>query len=361
MTVRNGCKTGFLWSSLFDSHDYGRRHPIKKNRFTFIKESIEETGWFDSPIIDIVKTGLLPQDILRAVHSPEYIARVREISESGVGEVADDTPGFKGVYENALSVSGATVWGIRAILSGSVDHFFSPTGGFHHARYDAGGGFCVINDVAAAVHELTSKGVNRVLIADFDAHHGNGTQTYYYNSPDVMQISFHEDPEWMYPHDGNIADIGAGEGAGYNINMWFPMDSGDNVYRYAFDELVPPLVHSFEPNFIIFLPGFDAHYRDPLTHMNLSLDTIRYVAERIHSFAHDFCDGRLGVLSGGGYDHRSLAWGARVVLSVLTGIDYAPPPQKPPFDQDDRETWESVKRNVSRLKELIFPLHEIEY
>ncbi len=354
------CRTGFLWSSTFDSHDYGRRHPIRKNRFTYIKESVEEAGCFDPSLVELIETDILPRAILEAVHSQEYITRVREISVSGVGDVAVDTPGFKGVYENALSVSGATVWGVRAILSGSIDHFFSPTGGFHHATYDAGGGFCVFNDIAAAVHELTLNGFERILIADFDAHHGNGTQTYCYESPNVMQISFHEDPEWMYPHDGHIEDIGEGEGRGYNINMWFPMDSGDDVYKFAFDELVPPLVDSFQPEFILFLPGFDAHYRDPLTHMNLSMDTIRYVAEQIHDFAHRYSDGRLGVLSGGGYDPDSLAWGACVVLAVLTGNDYVPPTQTPPFEHDDRETWDIMRKNVALLKKLVFPLHGLE-
>lgn len=360
MMDRRSCRTGFLWSPTFDSHDYGRRHPIRRNRFTYIKESVEAEGCLDSSRLDILETDMLPEDVLGAVHSSDYISRVREISQSGLGNIADDTPGFKGIYENALSVSGATVWGIRSILSGSIDHFFSPTGGFHHARYDGGGGFCVFNDLAAAVYELRSSGFQKILIADFDAHHGNGTQTYYYDSPDVMQISFHEDPEWMYPHDGFIKDVGAGEGIGYNVNMWFPMDSGDEVYRFAFSELVPPLVDSFGPDFILFLPGFDAHYLDPLTHMNLTTETIQYVTESMHRFAHQYSEGRLGVLSGGGYHPRALGSGACAVLSILTGSEYAAPPQSPPFDHDDEETWRIVRENVSALKRLVFPMHGLD-
>ena len=97
--------------------------------------------------------------------------------------------------------------GVREVASGRLNHFLSPTGGFHHAKYDCGGGFCIFNDVAAAVLALKDMGFEKVLVADFDVHHGNGTQTHFYEDPDVMIISFHEDPEWMYrdrTHAGNI-------------------------------------------------------------------------------------------------------------------------------------------------------------
>ncbi|MFW9806665.1 MAG: hypothetical protein ACFFFK_08055, partial [Candidatus Thorarchaeota archaeon] len=181
-----------------------------------------------------------------------------------------------------------------------------------------------------------------------------GTQTYFYDDPEVMQISFHEDPEWIYPHDGFIEDIGQDSGRGYNINMYFPMDSCDGVYKYAFDEIVPPLMEFYEPEFIIFLPGFDAHYRDRLSHLNLTTDIIRYITSFFHDSAHKYSEGRFGVLAGGGYTNDSFKWGIGVVMSVLSGFPYQPPTQKPPYE-DDEETWNIVRANVERVKSLVFP------
>jgi acetoin utilization deacetylase AcuC-like enzyme len=158
----------------------------------------------------------------------------------------------------------------------------------------------------------------------------------------------------MFPHDGFIDDIGTGSGRGYNINMHFPMDSCDGVYKHAFDEIVPPLTEFFQPDFTIFLPGFDAHYRDRLAHLNLTTDMIRYITTFFHKTAHRFSEGRIGVLAGGGYTNDSFKWGIGVVMSVLSGFDYEPPKQEPPYEDDD-ETWDVVRGNVKKVKGLVFP------
>jgi len=325
-----------------------------------VRDFLSENNFLDQPNVEIIKPEYLSDELLKTIHAQKYLDEVKKISESGQGEIAIDTPGFKGIYENASLTSGATVTGVRAVLSGKVDHFLSPTGGFHHATYEWGGGFCIFNDVAAAVYELKNHGIKKILVADFDVHHGNGTQKYFYSDSEVMQISFHEDPEWMYPHDGHIPDIGVGHGRGFNINMHFPMDSCDGVYQYAFDILVPPLVESFEPEFVLFIPGLDTHYRDRLAHLNLTTDNTRYITEYFHNAAHRFSEGRLGVMAGGGYTNDSFKWGIGTVMSVLSGFDYKPPKQNPPFE-DDEETWEVVRANVEQVKELIFPLHGIPY
>lgn len=318
-----------------------------------VRDFLADNDFLSQPNVEILQPEPLTDDLLLTIHAKEYLDAVRRISETGLGEISIDTPGFLGIYENASITSGATVTGVRAVSSGKVDHFLSPTGGFHHAKFEWGGGFCIFNDVAAAAFELKSLGHQRILIADFDVHHGNGTQTYFYNDPGVMQISFHEDPEWMFPHDGYIEDIGEGAGRGYNINMHFPMDSCDGVYRYAFDELVPPLVDFFQPEFIIFLPGFDAHYKDRLAHLNLTTDIIRYITSYFHKAAHKHSHGRLGVLAGGGYTNESFKWGIGIVMSVLSGYNYEPPTQEPPFE-DDEETWTVVRDNVEKVKQLVF-------
>jgi acetoin utilization protein AcuC len=347
------CSIGFLWSPLLETFDFGRKHPIRVGRFKMIYDFVEKQGFLSLPNVRVLEPELLPEDLLRTIHAHDYIKEVQRISETGIGEIDIDTPGFKDIYFNSRIVSGASVTGTKAILFGTIDHFVSPTGGFHHAKYERGGGFCIFNDVAACVYELKHQGIERVLIADFDVHHGNGTQKYFYNDPGVMQISFHEDPEWMYPHDGYIEDLGEGDGLGYNINMPFPMDSGDAVYGFAFNELVPPLLQYYKPQFILFIPGFDAHYLDRLAHLKLTTHMIRYVTSEIHRAAHTYCNGKLGVVTGGGYHPDSLLWGIGIVMSELTGAPYEPPPQLPPFE-DNQETWDEVRENVARVKELVF-------
>lgn len=353
MRTSDTCKVGFLWNSSLETFDFGTKHPIKVGRFQMVRDFLAENDFLNQPNVEILTPEPLSNELLETIHAKEYLRAVRKISETGQGEIAIDTPGFLGIYENASITSGATVTGARAVSSGVVDHFLSPTGGFHHAKFEWGGGFCIFNDVAAAVYELKNLGYKRILIADFDVHHGNGTQAYFYDDPQVMQISFHEDPEWMFPHDGFIDDIGEGSGRGFNINMHFPMDSCDGVYKYAFDEIVPPLVEFFKPEFVIFLPGFDAHYKDRLAHLNLTTDLIRYIATFFHRIAHKFSRGRLGVLAGGGYTNESFKWGIGVVMSVLSGFEYEPPKQTPPFE-DDEETWKIVRMNVEKVKHLVF-------
>lgn len=351
------CTVGFLWSPNLETFDFGTKHPIKAGRFQMVRDFLEDSEFLAQPNVRTIVPHPLPESILAQIHTEDYIRKVKEISLTGDGEIDIDTPGFKGIYENALITCGATVTGIDSIISGEVEHFISPTGGFHHACFANGGGFCIFNDIAAAITRLKDRNFKRILVADFDVHHGNGTQTYVYDDPDVMQISFHEDPEWMFPHDGFIEDIGAGDGLGYNINMHFPMDAGDATYRFAFDEIVPPLLDFFQPDFIIFLPGFDAHYLDRLAHLNLTTDMIKYVTTQIHDFAHVYADGRLAVLAGGGYHPEALKWGIATVMSVITGHSFAPPQQVPPFE-DDEEIWSMVRSNVSKVKQLVF--HKLE-
>ena len=348
------CSVGFLWDPSLETFDFGSKHPIKVGRFQMVRDFLADNDFLGQPNVEILKPEPLSDKMLKKIHAQKYLDAVKKMSETGEGEIAIDTPAFKGIFENASITSGATITGVRAVASGKVQHFLSPTGGFHHAKFEWGGGFCIFNDVAAAVYELKELGFHRILIADFDVHHGNGTQTYFYDDPEVMQISFHEDPEWMYPHDGFIKDIGDGAGRGYNVNMPFPMDSCDGVYKYAFDEIVPSLVEFYRPEFIIFLPGFDAHYRDRLSHLNLTTDMISYVTNFFHDAAHKFSAGRFGVLAGGGYTNDSFKWGIGVVMSVLSGFSYKPPTQSPPYE-DDEETWEIVRRNVEKVKALVFP------
>ncbi len=353
MTRGSLCKVAFVWSDHFEEFDNGRNHPVRQGRFRAVRDYIVSQGFYEHDNVSEMSPEPLPESLLERVHTQEYITRIRRISATGEGDVDIDTPGYRGIYETALWTCGGTISGVKAILRGEIDHFISPTGGFHHAFPDRGGGFCVFNDIAAAVRLLQDRGIKRVAIVDLDVHHGNGTQSYFLESPDVLHISLHEDPEWTYPHSGRVEESGTGKGSGLSVNVPLPMDSGDDVFLYSFREIVPPILDFFRPQFLILVPGFDTHYLDPLAHLVTTTRTTRETTLMLHDQAHKHCDGRLGVVSGGGYDRQALSWGVATVLSVLSGIPYSAPPESPPI-QDDSETWELARRTVRAVRARVF-------
>jgi len=176
MSSSGPCNVGFLWSELLETFDFGRKHPIQIGRFEMLRNFIKENGFLDQSNVHIIDPQPLSEELLKKTHSENYLAKVRLISETGVGDIDIDTPGFKNIYFHSRIASGASITGIHSVMSGDVDHFISPTGGFHHAKFEKGGGFCIFNDVAASVIALKEYGLKRILIADFDVHHGNGTQ-----------------------------------------------------------------------------------------------------------------------------------------------------------------------------------------
>ncbi len=358
MTTQNDCRVAFMWNEGFERFDNGEGHPVRRGRFRAVRDYVESQGFFSRGHVVEMSPSQLPVNLIERIHDESYIAKVKDISRTGVGEIDIDTPGFVGMYETVRWLCGSTVSGVMAILQDEIDHFITPTGGFHHAFRDHGGGFCVFNDVAAAVTILRDNGVRRILVVDMDVHHGNGIQDYFYNAPDVLYISVHEDPDWLYPHSGHIEEIGTGPGLGSVVNVPMPMDSGDDVYCFVFDEIVVPLAKSFKPEFILFLPGYDTHYLDPLSHTFTTTALIRHSTKIMHDLSHEFCDGRLGIMSGGGYHHNALNWGVATSLSILSNYDYHAPPETPPL-VDDEETWSEVQSTVQQVKALIFPYYNL--
>ncbi|MGQ4872074.1 MAG: histone deacetylase family protein [Candidatus Thorarchaeota archaeon] len=355
MSGREECRVAFMWDDSFEQFDNGVNHPVRRGRFRAVRDYLWDQGLLGNGHTLEIRAEPLPEELLRIIHTTDYIQMVRRISETGVGDLDIDTPGFVGIYDTARSLCGGTTTGVDAILNGEIDHFVSPTGGFHHAFPDHGGGFCVFNDIAASVCLLQSRGVNRVLIVDLDVHHGNGIQHYFYDCSDVMYVSIHEDPEWMYPHSGRVEEWGSGEGIGYTVNVPLPMDTGDSGYQYAFDQVVSPLVEFFQPEFIFLLPGFDTHFLDPLAHMVTTTRTIRYTTTKIHAAAHKFSDGRLAVVSGGGYHKDALRWGVATVISVLAKLPYSPPEESPSLTED-RETWDEIRSAVETVRKTVFAI-----
>lgn len=256
-----------------------------------------------SDIADRIDT-LVPGDVdtssIYSVHSRDYLDSAREIAASGGGYLDGDTYTSADSFEAALETASAAVAAADSIITGEFKRIFlagRPPG--HHAEYDRGMGFCIINNAAvAAEHLIMNHDLKRVAIVDWDVHHGSGTQHAFYNRGDVYFVSLHQYP--FYPGSGAEAERGEGEGNGYTLNIPLPGGCGDEKYLDEFEKKVISGLTRFDPEFIIISCGFDAHRDDPLGGMNVTERAFGEMTAMLVELAEKCCDGKiLSVLEGG--------------------------------------------------------------
>jgi acetoin utilization deacetylase AcuC-like enzyme len=257
-------------------------------------------------------------DRIHAVHDPAYVESVERICARG-GGVLDygDTGAGPDSYDTALLAAGGVIAAARAIHEGTVASAFAavrPPG--HHAEKDRAMGFCLFNNVAVgAVYCLQKLGCKRVLIVDWDVHHGNGTQHIFEESDSVFYFSIHQYPH--YPGTGRESETGRGKGEGYTLNVPMPATAGDDEYFHAFQERLYPAMELFRPDFIFISAGFDAHRDDPLSAIRVSEEGYAEMTRMIKALQGRY--GAVGILSvlEGGYNLRSLSASVRRHIEVL--------------------------------------------
>ncbi|MDG6218896.1 MAG: histone deacetylase, partial [Candidatus Thermoplasmatota archaeon] len=239
------------------------------------------------------------KDILK-VHGPSYVERIELLSKSG-GMLSFDTPAPKGIDIFSRRAAGGTlVCGSKLFENYSV--MVNPLGGFHHASMNHSSGFCFYNDIAIVIEYLrTYYTLKKFFIIDLDVHHGNGTMDIYYRDPTVLNLSFHQDGETLYPGTGSLEKIGGGNAEGFTVNLPLPPHTGSDAYLSAFDRIIPSLIHQFTPEIIIYQAGVDTHHTDPLADLQLSVQTYYRLAKAIHKLSQRYSQ-KLLVLLGGGYN-----------------------------------------------------------
>lgn len=256
-------------------------------------------------------------DLLR-VHRAEYVDMIEAANEMG-GYAGEFTPFGPGGYDIARLSAGGVHASVDAVVSGSVDRAFAlvrPPG--HHAERDTGRGYCIFANIPVAIEKVRAeRGLTRVAVVDWDVHHGNGTQWIYYDDPDTLTISIHQDA--LYPDDsGTIGERGGPGALGSCINIPLPAGSGRGAYLYAWDEVVAPAVRRFDPDLIVIACGFDASGFDPNARMLLSSNTFRVLTRRAIDLAEQTCGGRLVMAQEGGYSPLYVPLcGAAVVEELL--------------------------------------------
>jgi acetoin utilization deacetylase AcuC-like enzyme len=259
-------------------------------------------------------------DQILALHTPDYLARIRDLSRSTGGEAGEATPFGRGTYEVAMLAAGGCVAAVEAVMAGTVRNAYAlvrPPG--HHAEADRGRGYCIFGNTAiAAIHARRALGAERVAIVDWDVHHGNGTETAFYTDPGVLTISLHQ--EDLYPAGrGAVEDTGKDEGAGFNLNVPLPAGSGRAAYEHAFHEVVLPALEAYGPDLVLVASGLDASWADPSARMNLTPDCYARLTRLVMDAAERLCDGRLALLHEGGYSSLAVPYCGLAILEELTG------------------------------------------
>jgi acetoin utilization protein AcuC len=295
-----------VWDDGLAGYNFGPGHPFDPVRVRLTMALAGELGVLAAPSVTMVSPSPATDGELETVHDGEYIEAVRRAGRTlapdlkfGLG--TDDDPVFEGMHEAAALVVGATMTAARSVWSGEAVHAVSIAGGHHHAMRRAASGFCVYNDLAAAIKWLLAAGAERVAYVDVDVHHGDGVQAAFYDDPRVLTISLHEHPITLFPGTGLPGETGVGDGAGYSVNVALPAGTGDAGWLRAFDAIVPPLLRAFEPTVLVSQHGCDSHRLDPLAHLELTVDAQRDTQVMLHDLAHELCDGRWLSTGGGGY------------------------------------------------------------
>lgn len=314
--VRNIGST-FIYSEEMSRFDFGADHPFKPERASKTYELCTRYGVMDSPWIQVVEPPLLTSGLSEIFHEPAYLELLREAGQGkfrpemysrGLGTA--DNPIIRGIYDWSMRAAGGTWEAMKRIVEGAAVVAFNPLGGFHHAMAAHAEGFCYINDIVISIKEVLRRYPGfRVVFLDIDAHHGNGVQSAFYDDARVLFISVHETGRTLYPWSGCESEIGEGEGKGFTVNVPLEPGTDDEVYGFAFDAIVPPLIGAFSPDMIVAVLGADTLISDPLTHLKLTNNGYQKAVRAILSL----CPRVLG-LGGGGYDlYRSarcwtLAW-----------------------------------------------------
>lgn len=324
--------TQLVFSDEFNKHDTAD-HPENADRLYVMLDALEQAPFYKK--LQIIEPEMLQESLLYEVHSAEMIERVKEISQTGDSWIDLDTYVCKSDYETARLAAGGVVSLCRNVIKGEVQNGYAlvrPPG--HHASADRSMGFCLFNNAGLAAHALSKKG-KRVLIFDHDIHHGNGTQSIFYERKDVMYQSFHLSPH--YPGTGDVNEIGEGDGKGYTINAPLGFGHDDRAVSQLFDEIFIPITEQFKPHLIIFSAGYDSHHADQLGGLKLSANFFGEMIKRFQKV-----QPRIVCTLEGGYN---LQWIGKCFMSQLGQLIFHPLRFDDPIQGND-----DVTAMISKMK-----------
>jgi acetoin utilization deacetylase AcuC-like enzyme len=295
-------------------HDTGHGHPERADRIRAIEAELRSRDWLGW---EPVEAPAATEEQLLRVHPREYVDDVRARSERG-RPFDMDTPTSPGSYEAALRAAGGACALAEALLAGGERTGFSalrPPG--HHAETATAMGFCLFSNMAiAARHALDALGAERVLVLDWDVHHGNGTNAIFHDSREVLFVSIHQFPFW--PGTGPLGDVGEGAGEGYSINLPVPDGTGEAAFMSLIEHVVMPVGRQYRPDLILISAGYDAHRDDPLGGLRLETSSFGAMSSRMRALGEEL-GAPVGAVLEGGYDLRALASSVGETMAALGG------------------------------------------
>lgn len=339
--------TGFIWDESYFWHQTGNgalnlnsggwiqedthaENPETKRR---VKNLLERSR-FIKALQQIEPRSATRQEI-EMNHGSAYVDRIKKLSDAGGGDAGEHAIVGPDSYEIALLSAGGVITAVDAVMNDEVRNAYAltrPPG--HHAEQDEGMGFCLFNNVAIAAQYVRKKyGLKRILILDWDVHHGNGTESAFRFDSDVLFISIHQ--ENIFPKDrGNITYTGEGDGNGYNVNIELPAGTGNDGYHYTFEQVIEPIVDQYQPEVIFISAGQDPSRFDPLGRMLVTAEGFYQMASKVKSLAEKHCEGRLIACHEGGY---STAYVPFCTLRILEAFSEKRSGVEDPFDQGYHE------------------------
>ena len=314
--MSSSTRTGIVYDDRYLLHETGK-HPERKERLKSVMSYLEEKKVLEK--LELIKPRKATVEEIEFVHTRNYIEKVENYCAKGYNALDMDTVICKDSYEVGLLSAGGALTAVDKVMKEELDNVFvlaRPPG--HHAEPGRGMGFCLFNNAAiAARYAMKEYNVERVLIVDWDVHHGNGTELIFYNDPGVLFFSVHQSP--AYPGTGAADEVGASKGKGHTINVPLPSCSGDDDYELIFREILVPLCHEYKPQMVIVSSGYDAHHNDPLAEMVLSSQAYGMMAGIVKKIANKHCGGKVVLLLEGGYSLNALGESVFNVLNTLAG------------------------------------------
>jgi len=316
-------KVGLVYDPIYLKHDTGA-HVENSSRLVETVGLLQNSKLIDK-LVAIPPRAASVEEVSLA-HPRSHISRVQSYSSRGGGWLDGDTYASPASYEVALYAVGGVLEGVDAVMTGKINHAFAlvrPPG--HHATTDEAMGFCLFNNIAIAAEYAKRKyKLDRILIADFDVHHGNGTQEIFYSDPRVLYFSTHQYP-W-YPGTGSIYEDGVGEGKGFTVNVPLPAYCGDKEHLRVYKEVLEPIAKRFQPQLMLVSAGYDPHWADQLSLMQVSVAGFSGIVSIIKELADELCQGKLLLSLEGGYHLQALSHSIKATFEVLLGKSPSPDP-----------------------------------
>ena len=351
-------KTAVVFTPKYSDHNPGLGHPESPARLRVIMKELNRSGLLKTGKCSLVEPEPASVEEVELVHESDYIQLVKDVCASGGGLLdLGDTVVSPESFDVALSAVGGAVKAVDLVMAGKFRNAFAPVRppGHHAGPYYAMG-FCIFNNAAVATaHLLRDFNLDRVLILDVDAHHGNGTQEIFYDNDKVLYLSLHQDPT-DFPGTGFADEVGEGKGLGYTVNVPFPFRIDDQTYLKAFNRIVVPIIRQYKPQFIVVSIGLDGHYMDPVA--NLSLSALSYVEafRKVLELASKFCTGKLVAILEGGYSLRFLGRMAVAVIARMAGVPYTIRDKQPASGPKIRKQAEKIIEEVKSIQSSFWDL-----